>query len=211
MTDRTTNALTALYHPANPDFGVFGPDSFIEHHFREGSTWRGNTELPVSMVLYTLALANRSKVIVETGVNNGAGATLWLVFAAMMNGGAYVGIDINQEAIAKATACCTEFIPGAHPTFLHGNASEVVPAAFEPGTIDFLFIDDEHTRAHVEAEIAAFLPCMRSGGLMLFHDVVGVHEPDVWEPVQRAGGVRLVAHQRLPSQPFGGLGLLVAP
>ena len=205
------NVISIQDHPHNPDFGVFGPESFLEQHFREGGTWHGNTELTVSLALYSLALANRSKVIVETGVNNAAGATLWLCLAAHVNLGRYHGVDIDPDALRKAHEKCQKFVTNSQPIFYKGNALDVLPANFQPGTIDLLFVDDDHHRAHVEAEIETFLPLMRSGGLMLFHDVMGVHEPDVWEPLKARGGLRLVEHQHLPGQAFGGLGLLKVP
>jgi len=194
--------------PLNPDFGVFGPDPFFEHHYKHGGVWHGNTELPVSLVLYSLALANRAQVIVETGVNNGAGATLWLAFAATANGGAYHGVDIDKDAVARAQAALVASIPNARYTFYKGNALDILPAHFQPDTIDLIFVDDDHHKAQVEQEIETFLPLVRPGGLMCFHDVLGVHEADVWEPLKARGGMRLVTHAHLPNKPFGGLGIL---
>ena len=197
--------------PRNPDFGVFGPALFLEHHYRQGGVWNGNTELPVSFLLYTLALANRAKVIVETGVNNGAGATLWLAFAALANGGVYHGVDIDNAALGRADEAIRQAIPTAIFHMYKGNALDVLPQAFPSGGIDLLFVDDDHHRAQVEQEIRTFLPLLTPGGLLLFHDVVGVHERDVWEPLRAAGGIRLVTHAHLANKPFGGLGLLQRP
>ena len=65
-------------------------------------------------------------------------------------------------------------------------------------------------RLAIGAVAREVIPLMKPGGQMLFHDVIRVHEPEVWEPLKARGGVRLVAHQHLPYQPCGGLGLLIA-
>lgn len=200
--------LLLLDRPHNADFGVFGPEPFIEHHYREGGVWRGNTELPVCMVLYALALANRAKVIVETGLNRGGGATLWLAFAAVANQGVYHGIDIDNAALEMANAAINIAIPQAKPILYKGNALDVLPGNFAKDSIDFLFLDDDHHRAQVEQELAAFLPLIRPGGLMLLHDVLGIHESDVWGPIATRGGIRLITHAHFPDKPFGGLGLI---
>lgn len=39
-----------------------------------------------------------------------------------------------------------------------------------PGRLDFLHIDGEHSEAGVTADLSAFLPYLRSGGIVAFHD-----------------------------------------
>lgn len=204
--------LQLLSHPYNDDFGVFGPGPFIEQHYRLGGIHNGNTELPICVLLYALALANDAKIIVETGTNNGAGATLWLAFAASIQpGGHFHGIDIDTAATERASQVCKEILPTAHCTFCKADAIVGLPKLFQPKTIDFLFVDDDHRRAHVEEEIKVFLPLMRSGGLMLFHDVIGVHEGEVWEAIKPYGGMRIVDTFHSPGCNFGGLGVIKVP
>ena len=92
-----------------------------------------------------------------------------------------------------------------------GDALDLLPKQFDPGTIDFLFVDDNHEREHVEAEVKALLPLMRPGGLMCFHDVVGVHEHDIWDVIQPLGAIRLIDTFHRRGHAFGGLGLLKVP
>ena len=193
----------------NPDYGVHGPVSFIERHYQQGGVWRGNKELPVSQLLYALAIANRSQVIVETGMNNMAGATPWLVMAATVNGGWYHGVDIRPESIDKCREAVAGLFEEPRTTLTLGDAVGLLPLLFKPESIDFLFVDDDHSYDHVEKEIEAFWPLMKTGGLMLFHDIVGVHEADIWPQLERLGGIKLVNHAHRPDKPFGGLGLVV--
>lgn len=192
----------------NPNVGVVGPDAIIERHLQWGSTYNGNTELPVSMVLYALALANDAQIVAETGVNNAAGATLWLVMASMANLGAYCGIDIQQDKCSDASAAIGQSFPDAVYQVLCGDALTVLPERFKPGTIDLLFVDDNHTREHVAAEVEAFLPLMKPGGLMCFHDIIGVHEHDVWDVIEPLGAIKLVGAFHRPDHKFGGLGVI---
>jgi predicted O-methyltransferase YrrM len=42
---------------------------------------------------------------------------------------------------------------------------------FDPGTVDLLHIDGDHSRPAVEADLEAWLPRMRPGGIVVFDDV----------------------------------------
>ena len=201
-------------HLFNPNAGTFGPGAIIERHLYKGGTDAGNTELPVCMTLYSLALANDASMVVETGVNNCAGATLWLILAAAMNFGHYYGVDINDSAITGAQKIVGEMFPEGSSCSYNlqcGDALTLLPQTFAPGTIDFLYVDDNHGRAHVECEVKAFMPLMRPGGLMCFHDVIGVHESDIWDVVKPLGAVRLIDTFHRPDHPFGGLAVLKVP
>ena len=196
--------------PKPADWGVRAPSFILAHHYACLGVDSGNTELPVSQLLYALAIANRSQTIVETGINNFAGASLWLVEAARINDGTYTGFDISYDPCVRAARLLTQLEPSPNATIIHGDALIEVPARFSPGTIDLLFVDDCHKRLHVEREIAAFRPLMRPNGLMLFHDVLGVHESDIWDVLAALGGVRLATHPH-EGKHFGGLGMLPCP
>ena len=195
----------------NPNVGTFGPDPIIANHLMEGGTYNGNTELPVCMVLYSLALANDARNIVETGVNNAAGATLWLVCAAFANLGTYFGVDIRREACDKGAGIIRECLPDAPFILECGDAIDVLPKHFNPGTIDFLFVDDDHGHDHVAKEVETFLPLVRSGGLLCFHDILGVHKTDIWDVIEPYGAIPLVDTLHRPDHPFGGLGIIKKP
>ena len=203
-----TDLNTTLVALEGADAGVYAPAPLALHHYACHGVDSGNTELPVSQVLYALAIANRCRTIVETGINNCAGATMWLAHAASINKGTYTGFDVDVRAARTAHALLKRVSPQLSGEIVHGDALVELPQRFALGSIDLLFIDDNHTRAHVEAEVAAFRPCMRPGGLMLFHDVLGVHEHDIWDVIQPLGGIKLVSHYHVAGHEFGGLGML---
>ena len=48
--------------------------------------------------------------------------------------------------------------------------SAAAAANFEDGTVDFAFIDANHDEAHVEADALAWLPKIKTGGMLSGHD-----------------------------------------
>lgn len=56
---------------------------------------------------------------------------------------------------------------------------------FEDGTIDFVFIDANHTYEFVSKDIAAYLPKMKKGSIMSGHDY-NEHHPGVIQAVNEA-------------------------
>jgi predicted O-methyltransferase YrrM len=71
-------------------------------------------------------------------------------------------------------------------------------ATFEPGAIDLVFLDASHDRAAVSADIHAWVPRLRSGGVLAGHDFADDHDGVVTAvehaaaelrcPVQRGAG-----------------------
>lgn len=48
--------------------------------------------------------------------------------------------------------------------------SEQAARCFDPRSLDFVFVDAEHTRDGCAADIRAFLPLVKSGGILAGHD-----------------------------------------
>lgn len=76
--------------------------------------------------------------------------------------------DHHERAFASAKA-----IEQMHPdrcTLMRGNSADVAPLV-DPETLDFVWIDGDHTTAGCAADIAAWLPTLKPGGWILGHDI----------------------------------------
>jgi len=57
-----------------------------------------------------------------------------------------------------------------YPVFMHREWSLEAAKEFEDGSLDFVYIDANHRYEYVVADIAAWLPKVRSGGCIAGHD-----------------------------------------
>lgn len=188
--------------------GILAPSWLQDVWLGAGGTTARIAELQVAQVLYALAIANQSKVIVESGIarcTTGA----YLALAAKALGGMYYGID-RKETLCDSAESLLE-THGLHDcsTIICGVSPKVIEERFEPSSIDLLFADDDHSAAHMEKEVEALLPLIRPGGLLCFHDVLGAFP--IWDIVKKHGGIKLVNHayNQAYQEPFGGLGVVV--
>ncbi len=62
---------------------------------------------------------------------------------------------------------------------------------FPDGSLFFVFIDAEHRHPDIENDIEAWLPKVRSGGILAGHDYRTPEWPDVTEAVDKAFGARV--------------------
>lgn len=65
---------------------------------------------------------------------------------------------------------------------IHGDSREV-GKTWEHGPIDLVFVDDGHCYEHVKGDIETWLPYIRDGGLMFFHDYKGQYDIGVSQAV----------------------------
>jgi hypothetical protein len=79
---------------------------------------------------------------------------------------------IEQQVRAKAQRY------GKRCRILKGD-SATAAAEVEDGSLDFVFIDADHTEAGVRRDIAAWRPKVRAGGMVLGHDLA-------WSSVRRS-------------------------
>ena len=83
------------------------------------------------------------------------------------NAETYVDFDMGSlERSVKAKAASY----GARCTILHGDTVEMAEKVGD-GSLDFVFIDADHTEAGVRRDIGAWAPKVRSGGMILGHDL----------------------------------------
>lgn len=72
---------------------------------------------------------------------------------------------------AAARACFSECTGLASDRFLHNCDSVIAADRYEPESVDFVFIDADHSEAAVKRDIAAWLPKVRPGGVLAGHDI----------------------------------------
>lgn len=130
--------------------------------------------------LYLLGrIANGS--VVETGVCQGASTAAFLM-AVGDEGGAVTSYDIDPKCRDRVKRNLAP-LPGGHLdswSFVVRDSVEAA-ASHDDKTVGLLFLDSDHSRKHVERELAAWLPKMRPDGIMAGHDYVGT--PGVREAV----------------------------
>ena len=151
----------------------------LDADYRSGSTEPWTVEL-----LAALVRAKRPHVLIETGTFE-ARTTVKLVEAmetyGLEHGSMLYTLECDPERF-QAAQCRLgqlqfEMLSKPHSgmvgvTLLDGDALTFLrerPAGFA----DFIFVDDDHTQAHVEAELTECLRILRPGGIVCGHDVIG--------------------------------------
>lgn len=81
-----------------------------------------------------------------------------------------------RECLEEATLTAARF-PGRFQILIEDTTAAA--DLFNDGQFDFVFIDGDHTTAKVEADTRAWMPKLRPGGAVLWHDID-------WPSVQRA-------------------------
>lgn len=102
--------------------------------------------------------------VLEIGCDVGNSTTAFLL-GVEENGGHVTSVDINPK--------CAENFPG-HPqwTFILGDSkSESLHRQLRGRVFDVLYVDGDHTYEGAYNDIFTFAPLVRSGGLILVHDV----------------------------------------
>lgn len=105
-------------------------------------------------------------IIVEVGVYKGRSAS-FLVEQMLKAGKIFeihlvdiMTIPLVRKHVALLRKNC----------FLHDSDSVSASAGFEDKTIDFVWIDGDHSLEGVRADIAAWLPKVKAGGVIAGHD-----------------------------------------
>ncbi len=147
-------------------------------------------------LLWGVAVALRPEVIVEIGVRKGNSTTV-LAHAARTVGGRLFSVDIHECPLAERRVAQL----GLEAEFSWEGRDAA--GRFADGAIDLLFLDGDHSHAGVEADLAAWGPKIRRGGMVIAHDA---ERPGVAEPLRQSGWPAVFL---APGRP--GLALLQRP
>jgi len=120
-----------------------------------------------------VSVSNPGSVIVEIGVCNGKTAAV-LNYVASNTGATYYGVD-NFSLENNATTVEGKLLGlGYYPNLLVGD-SYAVP--FPDIPIDLLLIDGGHEPVPVTRDCERWVPKVRSGGIIAWHDYDSVYDP----------------------------------
>lgn len=128
-------------------------------------------------------------------VNIGAGAgTSGLAIIEANPGVELTTIDISEGGPLGGLQNEKNAFSGAgmelkHRQILSGSIEAA--SSFDDNSIDMLIIDDDHTEAYLRREIVAWLPKVRAGGLIGFHDYDAIN----WAGVKRAVDELMEGHK----------------
>lgn len=135
--------------------------------------------------------------VLEMGVYLGRSSS-WVVEPILSRGGEYTAVDlweklpIHPDASRKRSGFEWHMWKvGAwdHPKFKIVQEDSIKAAAsFPDQSFDVVFIDGAHERKYVEADIRAWWPKVRCGGVMVGHDYGAKHWPDVKAVVDEVWG-----------------------
>jgi predicted O-methyltransferase YrrM len=120
--------------------------------------------------LYWLAWASRARRIVELGATPGT-STIALTMALRHVGGGHLwSCDIAPLSAEYVTNCGFP-IDGFDWTRVSPKTAAEFGREWSGGPVDLIYLDASHTFEDTAAEIEAWFPHLREGGLFVFHDV----------------------------------------
>ena len=143
--------------------------------------------------------ASRAAQVIEVGVG-AANSTVAFLLGLEESGGRLWSVDIEPAPIPDWLK--------AHPQWTFTAGDSLAHHGAAPSDVDVLFIDSEHSFAQTYAELVAYVPHVRSGGVVLLHDTGG-HQPGVRQAIDLFCAEREWGWVDNPD--CYGLGLIVVP
>lgn len=189
--------FTIMAHRAN------FPVPSLREEWDLGNYLTGSSEPWNVEVLASLLKATNANVVLECGGYLGC-TSAWLAMTLQqMGGGTFHIAELETERAAACDKRLSELpIKDVNWKVWHDDVFNVINAMPEE-SLDFVWIDDNHEKEHVDREITALLPKMRVKGLITGHDVWG--SCDLQEIFAKHGGYSI----RTPQLGLaGGIGLI---
>jgi cephalosporin hydroxylase len=117
--------------------------------------------------LYDQVRCRPGAVVLELGTRKG-NSTLAFLAAAESSGGHVWSADIDN--VLKYSDGMMKWQHAPQWTFIQGDDLAEATQSVLPAEADVLFVDSDHSYEHVLAELNAYLPRVKPGGIALFHD-----------------------------------------
>lgn len=117
------------------------------------------------MTLFSIALASKSKVMIELGVRGGD-TTLPLLEAAKINDAILYSVDINDVDFDVRDDL------KQHWRFIKSDAIEFLKSWDKNKTVGFIYVDDWHSYEHVKNELEIIDSMVSPSSVVLLHDLM---------------------------------------
>ena len=167
--------------------------------------------------LACLVQAAKPRVLVEIGTHLGGTLFIWvrtnpqleLAVSIDLPGGEFGGgydarrVKLYREFAADRPQTCMEFLRADS----HAPSSlATLKQMLDGRSIDFLYVDGDHTYKGVRMDFEMYSPLVRQGGLIAFHDIVtsgSSHEVcRFWNEIKPA-----YRHEEFVEDPRGNMGI----
>jgi len=187
-------SLVSFIVPLPEEFNVMAhraafPVPSLREEWDLGNYLSGSTEPWNVEILAALLKASCAKTVLECGGYLGC-TSAWLALTLQqMGGGTFHIAELEAE---RAMACDKRLseLPIKDVTWRVWQDDVFNVIAAQPDdSLDYVWVDDNHEKEHVDREITALIPKMRSKGLILGHDVFG--SCDLQEIFVKHGGYAL--------------------
>jgi len=126
----------------------------------------------VGPLLYWIGRFVGAKYIAEVGIGNGYTA-VHLAALAKLNGGRYVGIDIDKNLCLKVETVLLKLdLLDASSIVWRASSKGLAENERPKDGFDLVFIDGNHRYKFVKKDAEVWGPYVRPGGLLVFHDII---------------------------------------
>lgn len=185
--DERTFEITTSGPEGEQTFSLSSPEGFAvlsrawlrvgwANRYSYAFTWFGRPiiQLPEDLIrLQELVYQVKPDVIVETGVAHGGSATFFASLCRMSNHGRVIAVDIEirpHNRAALETHPFADRITLIEGDSIAANTIARVRSLIGEGETVLVFLDSNHSKAHVLAELHAYAAFVREGGYIVVAD-----------------------------------------